>query len=158
MKGLTFKQFLLEYEFHIPKSTYGYWITDDGEFVTVDHTGHPKALTKLPIAQEIRQHATNERYKGSVYAYVFDKGWVRIIDIETDYNPNLNVDISIEFDVLTQKSYYALMAFLKDREQRRSNADLTAIFIDSSGGKRPSKEFNAFRNAIRYVNTVWNSQ
>lgn len=154
MKVLTFKQFLLEYEFHIPKSTYGYWITEDGEFATVDHTGHPKALAKLPIAQQ----AADEQYKGSMYAYVFNKGWVRIIDIETDYNPNLNVDISIEFDVLTQKSYYALMAFLKDREQRRSNADLTAIFIDSSGGNRPSKEFNTFRNAMRYVNTAWNSQ
>lgn len=152
--GLTFKQFLLEYEFHIPKTSYGYWIDDTGKFISVDHSGHPRALNGLDILKQAEQ----ERYRGSVYTYVFSKGWVRIIDIETDYDPNLNVDISIEFNMLTPRSHGALLAFLKDREKRRTNADMISIYVDATGTQSRGEVFHSFRDATRHINIAWNDQ
>ena len=53
---------LLEKE--IPHSSYGYWITDTGEFLSVPYEGHQKVAY---------QHS------GKSYGHALQAGWIRIV-------------------------------------------------------------------------------
>ena len=143
---LTFKQFLLEYEFHIPKTTYGYWITDDGEFIAVDYQAHGAML--------YAQNRVSKKDPGrriTSYHEAFKNGWVRVID-----EPNMRglARVWVEFEQLTPKSFYALRAFLFDRAEAYAEKH-TSVYIDTG---TYSDSSDNFKDIIRLVNKIWNEQ
>ena len=148
MKRLTFKQFLLEYEFRIPPTTYGYWITDDGEFIPVDYQAHGAMLYSLNRTMKNDPNLYIDRYDRA-----FDSGWVRVID---EANPKgLAAKVWIEFDRLTPKSYYALKTFLADRAERYAQRQ-HYVYVDTKDYSDSSQ--NNFNYIIRLINKIWNEQ
>lgn len=143
---LTFKQFLLEYEFHIPRTTYGYWITDDGEFIAVGYQGHGAML----LAQN-RPMKGNPDRRISDYDTAFKNAWVRIID-EPDVRGVARV--WIEFERLSPKSFYALRAFMFDRAQAYAEKQ-TSVYIDTGVYSDSSTNF---KDILKIINKIWNEQ
>lgn len=67
---MRWNQILLEKE--IPHSSYGYWITDTGEFLSVPYEGHQKVAYN---------------HSRISYVHALHAGWIRIDIVELLKNP-----------------------------------------------------------------------
>lgn len=139
--NLSFKQFLLEYQFDIPETDYGYWIDHDGRFLVVnDEAAHGEVAARYSFYG--KEESDYKQY-ASVYQFVYAQGWIRIVDT-TSYKGN--VVIAIKFHKKDPKPYQSALRFLSDRADKYMNDQVEIVIENAKHGEG----FDNFVAAKRY--------
>lgn len=112
----------------IPETDYGYWITDQGEFIKVGFQEHD---------YEANIRFQNQPYAGRFMA--FRKGWVRVIQGDT----RLEIDFASDF--VTNRALHAVLNLIKTMNPNEVAVD---AMRDTQGDKyldeRDPGKINAF--------------
>lgn len=119
---LTFKQFLLEYEFNIPRTNYGYWITDKGDFLVAWNRGGRLGVTNPHEEAAERYFEQNEPgFNFDNFAQLMvERGWVRIVELDM-----ISIEISKN---VASRAKNTLKNYIIDRAKYFGSSNRPVIF------------------------------
>jgi len=138
---MTFKQFLVESVVKFPgTSSYGYWIDNRGNFISVVYQGHDVVAMK--------RFNSTVGWEANMFAY--QNGWIRVIYATN--RPN-EFDVQFEKPFVAREAIRALFFAVKNEIDTMTNPDAASIYIDDgratverTGEKPILAAINRYRN------------
>ncbi len=112
------------FERAIPETSYGYWITNTGEYISVDYHNHSGAASK----------------HGTTYGRAIEDGWIRIVLWSSE-----SIGINYNLGAIGNRAVLALKALMDDMPE------LKLYTVEVRGRASMSKQCDSQRDAMNLI-------